>query len=224
MQNLLHVLEDVESKKAAVFDPAWDADAIFTFLTDNELELEKIFLTHSHHDHINALADMQKAKPLPVYMSKAEYEFYGKSIPGVCLIENRQIIELGQSRIEALFTPGHTPGGVSYLINRDLVCGDTLFVYGCGTCSLAGGNASTMFDSLTFLKNVLTEDTIIYPAHTYSVSNTSSWSEQLEANPFLMLDNRDDFLKFRLDIHDKVRQYPMGPVSKNRLQDWMSYS
>jgi len=221
MQNLVHIVEDAASSKAAVFDPAWEAHTIFEFLDKKNLHLDKILLTHSHYDHLNAMADLLAAEPVPVYMSQEEYEFYGEKIPTINLIKNKDVITVGQTGILSLFTPGHTPGGMSYLIDKDLICGDTLFVYGCGTCSLDGGDAQTMYESLTFLKSYIAGDVVIYPAHAYSVLNASNWQEQLQANPFLMLDNEKDFVRFRLDIHDNVRKYPMGPVSGEQLRSWM---
>ncbi len=222
MQNLIHIAEDVASAKAIVFDPAWEADTILDFIKDKNLTLDKVLITHSHADHINALNEILIAQPVPVYMTKTEYEFYGKTIPKINLVQNHEKIKFGVSQIEALFTPGHTPGGACYLLNKDLICGDTLFVYGCGTTALAGGDAGDLFKSLEFLKSVLSEDTIIYPSHTYSISHTSSWDKQLTGNPFLLIDNIDDFLKFRNEIHDKLREYPMAAINQEQLDLMMT--
>lgn len=221
MQNLIHILEDVTSAKAIVFDPAWQANSLLDFIADKNLTLDKILMTHSHGDHINALEDILAMQSVPVYMSETEYKFYDKNIPNINFVQNNELINLGASQIKTLFTPGHTPGGVCYLINEDLICGDTVFVYGCGTTALTGGDAKVLFESLAFLKATLKEKTMIYPSHTYSVTHTSSWAEQLLGNPFLLLDNEGDFVKFRTQIHDQVREYPMAPIDQSELNKLM---
>ena len=55
MQNLIYLVWDIKTQKAAIVDPAWDLSSIYSFIKENNLLLEKILLTHSHHDHVNAV-------------------------------------------------------------------------------------------------------------------------------------------------------------------------
>jgi hydroxyacylglutathione hydrolase len=223
MGNLIHIIEDTTTHQAAVVDPGWNAGLIHQFLSEHQLKLERILLTHSHYDHTNALNDLLALHSVPVHISAEEHEFYTRPIPSVVYITDGDTIPLGTMSIHVHFTPGHTPGSVCYQIGNDLIAGDTLFVYGCGTCSLPGGNAKQMFTTLNKLKHTLAADTIIHPGHGYSDSGTSVWKQELDGNPFLHIDNEADFVAYRLDIHDRTRTPPYGPLSpadvKQILQD-----
>ena len=58
MQNLVYLIWDINTNKAAIIDPAWDLSEIYSFIKNNNLVLEKILLTHSHHDHVNAIDEI----------------------------------------------------------------------------------------------------------------------------------------------------------------------
>ena len=116
--------------------------------------------------------------------------------------------------IEVLHTPGHTPGSACYHVGENLIAGDTLFVFGCGRCDLAGGDPNEMFTTLKRIKTELPGETILYPGHNYSETTTSTIKEQVEGNPFMHFDNEKDFIQYRMVEHDKVRHSPYGPIPK----------
>ncbi len=214
MQNLIYIIWDIKTKRAAIIDPAWDLTGPTKYIRENHLILEKIFLTHSHHDHVNAIDEVLKHNDVQIYINKKEYSFWGKSFDNIEITESGDTIKLGESEIKSIHTPGHTPGSVCYMIGNNLIAGDTLFVYGCGRCDLHGGSPEDMFSSLKNLKNKLPNSTLILPGHDYSVKKISTMSEQIEGNPFFHFNDLDKFINYRMDVHDRTRHEPYDFIKK----------
>ena len=122
------------------------------------------------------------------------------------------IIKLGESNIRILHTPGHTPGSACYFLDGNVISGDTLFVFGCGRCDLAGGDPNQMYDTLRRLKSDLPSNTILHPGHNYAEKTTSTIQEQIEGNPFMHFNDRNAFVHYRMHEHDKIRNTPYHPV------------
>jgi hydroxyacylglutathione hydrolase len=211
MENLVHVLIDRASGNAAVVDPAWEPEAILQFVGQEGAQLTDIYLTHTHGDHVNAVAPLLEAIPgLRVHVHPLER---WPARPAAALDWQIGPNQLGETSFEVLFTPGHTAGGVCLLLPDHVISGDTLFVFGCGRCDLPGGDPRQMFASLQQLKARLTPETMIHCGHTYSVQPVSTWAEELVSNPFLHFAEEDDFVRYRMEVHDQVRNSPYGPVS-----------
>jgi len=126
---------------------------------------------------------------------------------------------LGKSEIEILHTPGHTPGSACYMIDGNLIAGDTLFVFGCGRCDLQGGDPKQMYATLKHMKEHLPNGTLIHPGHNYAQAPVSTLQEQIEGNPFMHFSDVAQFVDYRMHIHDRTRDAPYGPVGKESLHD-----
>ena len=109
-------------------------------------------------------------------------------------------------------TPGHTPGSTCYMLDGDLITGDTLFVFGCGRCDLQGGDPEQMFTTLKKIKGELESSAVIHPGHNYAEKTVSTLEEQTEGNPFLHFHKCEDFVEYRMQLHDKIRNTPYHPV------------
>jgi glyoxylase-like metal-dependent hydrolase (beta-lactamase superfamily II) len=99
-------------------------------------------------------------------------------------------------------------------VGDNLIAGDTLFVFGCGRCDLAGGDPHQMFQTLRRIQTELPPDTVLYPGHNYADRETSTIQEQIEGNPFLHFDKETDFVRYRMVEHDKIRHSPYHPIYK----------
>ena len=75
MLNIVYLIWDNSTKDAAIVDPAWDLSAVLTFIKLNNLNLRKILLTHSHHDHVNSIDALLQKYDLPIYINKYEADF-----------------------------------------------------------------------------------------------------------------------------------------------------
>ncbi|MES2739758.1 MAG: hydroxyacylglutathione hydrolase [Pseudomonadota bacterium] len=168
--NYLWLIHD--GTHAAVVDPG-DARAILRALADLGLTLTAILLTHHHADHIGGVLELLQHYAVPVYGPRKE------AITGVteALAQGATVtVPKLALRLTVLDVPGHTLGHIAYLSDaagappapRWLFCGDTLFAGGCGR--LFEGTPAQMVDSLAKLA-ALPDDTLVYCAHEYTVSN-----------------------------------------------------
>ncbi len=214
MENFIYLIEDRASGRAAVVDPAWDVAAIVRLAADHGVRISDILLTHSHHDHINGVEALLRQQDAQLHLLKKEARFWGAYLDLPTLHHGGDRILVGETEIEVLHTPGHTPGSACYRIGDHLITGDTLFVYGCGRCDLRGGDPEQMFHTLNDMRQKLPSQTLILPGHNYAQQPTSTLSEQIEGNPFLHFDDLQRFTHYRMLYHDRHRHGPYGPVCK----------
>ena len=221
MENFIYLIEDTRSKRAAVVDPAWEPADILALARDRGLTISDILLTHSHHDHINAIDNVLAEFDSELHLTHAEAQFWGQAGTAPSLHHGGDRLRIGDTEIEILHTPGHTPGSACYRVEDRLITGDTMFVFGCGRCDLAGGDPNQMYDTLNRIRRELPASTEILPGHNYAVKETSSLQEQIEGNPFLHFEQPEDFVKFRMQLHGQLRQSPYDAVSKRCAHEWL---
>jgi len=173
MGNLSYLIGDEASKEAAVVDPGFDSALIKKTAAQDGFVIKKVLLTHAHYDHSDAVKDFD----CQVYVHANE-DFDGENI-----IDNQEIM-IGGVRVKVIETPGHTKGGVCFLVENRLITGDTLFVNGFGRTDFPGGDLETLKESLNKLMQ-LPEDTIVYPGHDYGgAESTIEKEKQSVTNAF----------------------------------------
>lgn len=173
--NYLWLIHD--GKHAAVVDPG-DAAPIVAALNTHKLSLIAILLTHHHGDHVGGVPELLSRFKVPVFGPRSE------AIAGVthALAEGDSVtIPEFSLTLSVLDVPGHTRGHIAYVAQEQgwLFCGDTLFAGGCGR--LFEGTPEQMVTSLTKLA-ALPEDTQVYCAHEYTLSNLRFANEVDSAN------------------------------------------
>ena len=140
-----------------------ETDKLFAWLDSHQLPIEAVLLTHEHDDHTQGVEAFRARFP--------NVAIYG---PEECAKKGAtQIVNEGEMitpnyRIQVIPTGGHTVQHVSFLVDYHLFCGDALFSAGCGR--VFTGNYAQMFEGLQRL-NRLPDDTIVCPAHEYTLSN-----------------------------------------------------
>lgn len=214
MENFIYLIHDHASGRAAVVDPAWDVPRILQLAAREGVKITDILLTHSHHDHINGIEQVLAAHDAQLHLLKAEAQFWDRDLDQPTLHHGGDVIRLGETPIQVLHTPGHTPGSACYQLGDRVITGDTLFVFGCGRCDLKGGDPNQMYDTLRHLIEDLPADTLIQPGHNYATHRTSSVAEQVEGNPFLHFTDVDAFVHYRMHLHDRIRDTPYAPVKR----------
>ncbi|MDH5612039.1 MAG: MBL fold metallo-hydrolase [Gammaproteobacteria bacterium] len=215
MENFIYLLHDEISNQAAIVDPAWDVEEVIQLAKAKNIKITDILLTHSHHDHVNGIEHVLNQYDAQIHLLKDEAKFWGAKLEKPTLHHGGDIIKIGKSEIRVLHTPGHTPGSACYHMGDHLIAGDTLFVFGCGRCDLAGGDPEQMFNTLKRLRTDLPSHTVLHPGHNYAPTNPiSTMQAQTEGNPFLHFDQKKDFVKYRMQVHDKIRDTPYTAVSK----------
>ena len=207
MANYVYILGDPVSRKAAVVDPAWDTNAICTFVEKEGYEIDKILITHYHQDHlgghmmgqsIEGSAEMLKRVKAKVYVNKHEAEgtkrVAGLSDSDLVKVDAGDVFKVGDIDVKFLHTPGHTPGSQCFLAAGNLIAGDTLFINSCGRVDLPGSDPEAMYHSLNHTLKSLDDSTVVYPGHAYSNESSSTIGKQKRTNMYLRFETLDDFL------------------------------
>lgn len=201
LDNLLYILVDESTKKIALVDPAWDVTYLLKQIQFYGGDLDKIILTHGHHDHVNGITQILAHYPnTPIYISAHEANhlippFENNHIK----TSHHDVISLGNHKLTVIHTPGHTPGCQCFVYdNQWIITGDTLFINGCGRCDLKSGNAEQLFHSLQHLLT-LDDQLIIYPGHRITKKTTDSLGHQKQTNPYLKLD-KNHFIARRMGL------------------------
>ena len=197
MQNFVYFVGDRNTREVLVVDPAWDVDAILKTAESENCQVKGALITHTHFDHVNGLEGLLKKTDGTVYINKHEAEFLKGMKGNIKKMEGGDKVKIGNVEITLLHTPGHTPGSQCFLIDRNLISGDTLFINACGRCDLPGGSAEEMYQSLRRLAE-LDEKTVLYPGHNYADEPTSTIANEKKYNPYLQSANLNDFLKYRM--------------------------
>lgn len=171
-----YILFDKEKGKAAVFDAPAQSETIISFLAENNLSLEYIFLTHGHFDHIGSLYELKIATNAKIVVHKDEEKYLNDTslnlsfepLPRITpdvLTFDGDVFGLCGEQIKVIHTPGHTVGGVCYLFKDCLICGDTLFQGSIGRFDFPLGDFDVEIKSIKERIMTLPDDTKVYPGH-----------------------------------------------------------
>ncbi len=194
MENFVYVFGCEKTRKAAVVDPSADAQEIHAFVEDNGLEIEYIFATHGHGDHVGGVDSLAKRTGAKVVVHEGDAPGLKRSgIPTDVVVEDGAKINVGEIEVEVIHTPGHTPGSMCLLAEGKLMTGDTLFVGNCGRSDLPGGSMEQLFDSLHKRLKTLDDDIEVYPGHDYGTSPTSTMRHEKATNPTLTCKTLEEF-------------------------------
>jgi len=207
MANFVYFIGDPITRKAAVIDPAWDVQAICDFAEREGYSIEQILITHYHPDHlggrmmgqsIEGAAEMLSRVKAKVHVNKHETEgvkrVAGLSDSDLVKVEAGDTFKLGDLDVTFLHTPGHTPGSQCFLVNGNLISGDTLFVNSCGRVDLPGSDPEAMYRSLNDTLRKLDDATVVWPGHAYSAENNTTIGQQKRTNMYMRFPTLDDFL------------------------------
>ncbi len=162
LENNVYLL--VKEKQVVLIDCGQPA-VILPCLEKNGLKLKMILLTHGHFDHVHGLEEIKERTKAEVWVNKKEVGLkYGGEITADKFFTDGQTIKFNGEEIKVIFTPGHTPGSVCFLVGNSLFSGDTLFKQGVGRTDLPGGNALELEKSLQRVL-ALPPETKVYPGH-----------------------------------------------------------
>jgi hydroxyacylglutathione hydrolase len=158
-----------------VIDPGGNAEEIKRAITESDLEIKFIVLTHGHSDHIAALRDVQDRTGAKVAIHNEDADFletnsqfgisYRTPHPPDRLLNEGDTIVIGEMSFKVMHTPGHTPGSICLLSGNKVFTGDTLFHKGIGTTLMPGSSRRQLLESIKTRLMVLPDDTIVYPGH-----------------------------------------------------------
>ena len=173
-----YILIDRATRKAAVIDPCAAGQRILDTLKQNNATVELIINTHGHWDHTGANRFLHDETRAPILIHEADAAMlssaelsaaatFGAGIELSApdrLLHDKDVIELGELKLEVLHTPGHTPGGICLFTEDLCFSGDTLFRLSMGRTDLEGGDVTQMEYSLNKLMRYPDETTVL-PGH-----------------------------------------------------------
>lgn len=207
MANYVYLIGDRETREAVIVDPAWDVDAILNVLDEDDMKLTGALVTHYHPDHIGGdlmghsipgVPDLLAKRPVKIYMHKAESPYVKRTLglesSDFEAVDGETTVTVGEIPIRMIHTPGHTPGSLCFLVDGNLVSGDTLFIGACGRVDLPGSNPSDLYYSLTQKLKKLPDDTVLYPGHDYAADKTSTIGREKATNVFMRFESVEQFL------------------------------
>lgn len=198
IENNTYLIADKATKKSAIIDPSVASRELSQKIQENNWSLEYILITHAHFDHIGGVKWFRKQynKRLNVALHPDDlelwreggsskdfgFEFNVGSEPNLNL-EDNQILRLGETSIKVLHTPGHTPGHVTFSIEKELAafCGDLIFYHGVGRTDLIISNEDDLIQSIRGKIFMLDQKTTLFPGH----GPATTVQEEKENNPFL---------------------------------------
>jgi glyoxylase-like metal-dependent hydrolase (beta-lactamase superfamily II) len=185
------------SDRALLVDPGDEAPRLLNAIDELGVELDGILLTHTHFDHVGAVAPVAEATGTEVWVPEIERPVLADIMsfvpwPGFGPFESYEAehtvsggerLELAGFEIDVLFTPGHSPGHVTYSIadEQAIFSGDVLFEGSVGRVDLPGGDGPTLLESLRMLVETLPPETTVYPGH----MGITTLAAERATNPFL---------------------------------------
>jgi hydroxyacylglutathione hydrolase len=190
-----YLVSDPVSRHAVMIDPADDGDGLADRIAQEGLQLDAILLTHGHGDHIGGVEALRKRSGAPVWIHPADaamltdaflnlsalFDAGYITLPADQLLSESSRIDLGNSRIQVLHTPGHTPGSVCFLIEDLLFSGDTLFRNSVGRSDFSGSSGDQLIQSIKQKLMSLPDDIQVYPGH----GMATTIDHERKHNPFL---------------------------------------
>src|SRR5579872_6496208 len=149
-KNFSYIVADVDSKEAAIIDPAWEIQSLLSRLRDHQLRLKYIINTHAHFDHVQGNVEIKEKTGARIIMQKSSFAL--KDIG----VSDGDELKLGPDvTLKFIHTPGHSPESMCIQVNDEaLITGDTLFIGECGRVDLPGGDASALYDSFAKIKSL----------------------------------------------------------------------
>lgn len=193
LQENCYIIMDEESKEIMIIDPGSEGKRIEERVKMLNGTPKCILLTHGHNDHAGEVEYIADAFNIPYYMNEKDESYLNsdESLGFSPLFANirkpdkyltdGELISFGKNNIKVLETPGHTEGGVCFLIDKYLFCGDTLFKGSVGRTDFPGGNPKKLIKSIQDKIVPLSNDIIVYSGH----GPSSNIGFERMANPYL---------------------------------------
>jgi len=215
-ENSIHFIFDHASKRCAIVDPAWEADLFLQRIANKGYTLTDIWLTHWHGDHTNAADELADKTGAVITVGVNELPWLDITHE-VRTVKDGEIVQLGETSATVINTPGHTGGGICYSLDKHLIVGDTLFVFGAGHCTMPGGNVNEFYQSMQKLKKV-DNKSMLHCGHDYGCKIETTMGEQKAGNAYLVIDNETDFVKFVNGMSQGLVAYPTDALTKMEIQ------
>lgn len=191
-----YLIADDGKKEGIIIDPGDEPEKIIDMIDRAGVKIKYIVLTHAHFDHFGALEEVKKMTGCNVViLHKLEEEVLENpefnlspwivgqkvSLKGDKLVEDGDIVQVGDIDLLIRHTPGHTPGSISLLFDNKCVCGDALFAGSVGRTDFPGGSPYVLRDTLDSVFKNLPDETEVWPGH----GPSTTVGREKKLNPFM---------------------------------------
>jgi hydroxyacylglutathione hydrolase len=182
---------------AVIVDPGDEAPRLLQAVEDAGVTLDAILLTHTHFDHVGAVAPIARATGAPVYCPRIEVPVLQDVMafvpwPGFGpfeswdpeeTVQGGETLELAGLTLDVVYTPGHSPGHVTYAVRGEqaLFSGDVVFQSSVGRTDRPGGDGPTLRRSIATLLERFDDEARVYPGH----MGVTTLGAERATNPFL---------------------------------------
>jgi glyoxylase-like metal-dependent hydrolase (beta-lactamase superfamily II) len=193
-----YIVGSESSMRGMIIDPGAEARLILKTVSDLGLTITMIVVTHLHFDHVGALAPVKERTGAKIAIHEAEAEgglgMFSRMLSSMMggsfsqppkpdrLLKDGDTIEVNGLRFTVLYTPGHSPGGISLYGHGIVFSGDALFNCGIGRTDFPGCSYEELIDSIQNKLMTLPDETIVYPGH----GPSTTIDEERRGNPFLI--------------------------------------
>lgn len=191
------ILGDETTHEAMVIDPGDDIEDIQAVISEHNLQIKQIVITHAHIDHVGGAMKLRAATGAPILLNENDHAllkmldvqaaWIGVPTPGKVEIDRSltagDTVAAGSHTAQILHTPGHTEGSIClyFTAEKKLISGDTLFAGTIGRTDLPGGSMEKILRSVHDLASSLPDETVVIPGH----GPLTTIGEEKETNPFL---------------------------------------
>lgn len=191
-----YIVSQVSSSNTIIVDPGGSSELIIKHIDDAGGKVTHILLTHPHHDHVGAVAqvserfdvacelhaqDVRLLKHAPMYA----LSFAKKEIAAVSRFQPFEELSLVKPVLRSLHTPGHTKGSVCYVFDGFAFTGDTLLYQRVGRTDLPGSSSADLFQSIEQILTDLTDETVLFSGHgnPWTVGEAKQWWQEQRDKP-----------------------------------------
>ena len=173
------ILWSENRRQGVIIDPGAEPERILKAVQEEGLEIERIINTHCHVDHVGAVGKIQQKLGVPFYIHKRD-ELFLEDIEEKAIffgiedvvppqvtgyLEGEEILEVAGLELRVIHTPGHTPGGLCFLVQDHLFSGDTLFAGSIGRADFEGGSLEELMESIRRRILPLGDHVRVLPGH-----------------------------------------------------------
>lgn len=201
MATFCYLVGDESLKTCALIDPAFNTKRILGEVEKGGYEVTHIINTHCHSDHTAGNAAMKAATGAKLLIHELDAKRLNKRMNRVfsrllggkaspepdILLKEGDVINIGQTALKVIHTPGHSIGSICLYTDSNLFTGDTLFVGAVGRTDLPGGSAKLLLQSIREKIYTLPGNTTVWPGHDYGPFPNSTIKREMETNPCTIL-------------------------------------
>ncbi len=199
MATFAYIAADRLSNTCALIDPAFETEKILRLVKEKGFRVTHLINTHCHSDHSAGNAAIISATGARLLIHKKDAK-YLKGLPNKMftrilggkkspvpdtLLEDGDLITIGEETFSVIHTPGHTPGGICLYCDGHIFTGDTLFTGAIGRTDLPGGSLEQLITSVKEKLWSLPGETVVWPGHNYGSATYSTIKKEMLTNPYI---------------------------------------